>query len=250
MSETPTSSARVRAEASEAAQSAIRGEIESAILGRMTRAGGNIAQLARVRSFMSGVLGVVGTVNDIFDMGRAGFEAMTIQRRMLMRVSAAHGFGYWAFQNLNISNPLNPPNSFLVMQRELDRIDNRIANVTNNNSFSSDGGLTSADWNNIWRRGVLSSRNKMQNRLMQMAVPSSPLHRALEERLPNAVIHGQRREAIVYQYRVVIMCPRLGSPSIAAGAYFLSSLKGVQDQERAMNLRLYQRFPYNPRGVR
>lgn len=246
MSETRTGRRQVQATASSAAQGAIQSEIESVILGRMEVAGGNLARLARFRSLMTEALGIIGHVNDIIDMAMAGFEAMTTPRRMLRRVAASHGFGYWAFQHTNISSPLNPPNSFLMMHRERDRRDRNIARAVNNPNFSSDGGLTSADWNIIWRRGVQSTITGMQNRMAQMATRGL-LQPVLEQHLgPRVDIRRQSREAIVNQFRIVTMCPKLGSPSTAAGGFFLSSLKDATDLEKQMSLRLYRQFPYNP----
>ena len=192
-------------------------------------------------------MGVVSWVSDIIEMAQAGFHSMTAPRQKVMRVSAAHGFGYWVFQHTSIHNPINPPNSFLVMHRKRDQFDRGIAQRTNNPNFSTDGGLTSADWNIIWRQGVQGSTGGVQSQLMELA-RRGRLQPVLEELLgPHANVRGQSNEAIVNQYRVLVMCPKFGSPSAAAGSFFLSSLADVTSElERDMGLRLYRQFPYNP----
>ncbi len=226
--------------------SAIQGEIESVVLARMNSAGGNLAHLARFRSFFSEALGLYGTVTDIIDMAVAGYEAMTINSRMLMRVSAAHGFGYWIFQDrLRVTRPSNPPNSFLVMHRESDRRDQGIGSRTGNQDFSSDGGLTSADWNIIWQRGFRNSLQIMDNRARDMH-RSGVMQRSLQNRMSRAQVFQQSYAAIASQYRSVILAPKFISPAAAAGGYFLSSLHNASGIERDMNLRLYRQFPYNP----
>lgn len=246
MSELPSRSRQVQAEARQAALAAISSEVESIVLDRMVTAGGNIAQFARFRSALGEVLGVIGTVEDIYEMALAGYQAMTIPRRMLIRVAAAHAFGYWTFQHTGIPNPLNPPNSFLVMHRQSDQSDRHIGEVTGNPHFSSDGGLTAADWNTIWRRGVQNTVSGMQTRMMRLALQGR-LQTGLESRLgSNVAIRSQGDDATTNQYRVVMMCPSFGSPSAAAASFLHSSIKDAPALEREMNLRLYQRFPYNP----
>lgn len=165
----PSNIQQTREHAAGSVRSAIQGEIEALVLGRMESAGGRLAELARFRSFVGEVLGVYGTVTDIIDMAVAGYEAITIQRRMLMRVSAAHGFGYWIFKNPNIISPLNPPNSFLVLQRGLDQSDQSIGRRIGNSDFSTDGGLTANDWNSIWRMGVQETFRNLESGMRRMA---------------------------------------------------------------------------------
>lgn len=237
--------AQTRGHAASSARSAVQGEIETLVLERMEAAGGNLAELARFRSFVGEALGILGTVSDIVDMAVAGYEAMTTPTRMLCRVSAAHGFGYWVFQHLNISSPLNPPNSFLVMQRARDDSDRSIGRRIGNPNFSSDGGLTAADWNSNWRRGVRDSLRTVENTMANM-IRTGRMQRALQEALPGADAHGQSHEAMASQYRVVVLAQRFGSPAAAAGGFFLSSLEKASGMERLPNLRLYRQFPYNP----
>lgn len=242
-----TDGARVRAQAVSAGTSALQSEIESVVLARAADVGGNIAQVARYRAFMTEALGIYGTVSDIVDMAVAGYEAMTGPRRMLMRVSAAHQFGYWSHQHLNLHNPINPPNAFLVMHRERDAADQAIGETDDNTNFSSDGGLTSVDWNIAWRSGVQGCNRNLTAKMNNM-VRSGSLQRALQDRLgPNADIQRQSQAAMINQYCVLFMAPKFGSPAAAAGAFFLSSLQNATGLEKQMNLRLYRQFPYNPR---
>lgn len=246
--------AQAREQAAGSARSAVKSEIEALVLARMEAAGGNLAQVARFRSFMGEALGVFGTVTDIIDMAVAGYDAMTTPTRMMQRVSAAHGFGYWIFQHLGIPSPLNPPNSFLVMHRERDRSDQSVGRRIDNPDYSTDGGLTAADWNSNWRRGVQDSFRNLGTRMHNM-VRTGQIQRALQERLSrNAVhgqsyadVHGQSYEALSSQYRVLLLAPRFGSPAAAAGGFFLSSLRNAARMEKEANLRLYRQFPYNPR---
>ncbi|MFK7819254.1 MAG: hypothetical protein AB8G99_11080 [Planctomycetaceae bacterium] len=241
-----TDRARVTATSREALQSAVVSEIESAALGRMEAAGGRVAQLARFRSILGEALGIYGTVKDLIDMAMEGYNALTTQRRMVMRVSSAHGFGYWAFQHANISNPLNPPNSFLILHRKRDEEDRQIGESVGNPNFSSDGGLSSADWNMIWRRGVRNVTGRMQSQLLRMA-SRGHLQQVLADRFgPAANVHRQSHETIANQYKAVVISPRLGSPTAAAFTFFVASLDGAADLEKDMNMRLYQQFPYRP----
>ena len=249
MGREPTAAERVQSHIVDEARTKFFDEIRSVVLTRMTNSGGRIAEIARFRSFVGEALGVFGTVSDIIDMAIAGYEAMTVERRMLMRVSAAHGFGYWMFQHQNVHNPRNPPNEFLVMHRENDDSDTRIGEEIGNANFSTDGGLTSYDWNIIWQEGVRSSQSTLERQMRSM-MRNGSLQRALQERLTtSAGIHSQSYEQMANQYRFLILAPQLGSPAVAAGGFFLASLRGVNDLEKEMNLRLYRRFPYNPIGT-
>lgn len=239
--------AQMREHVAGSARSAIESEIEALVLARMESAGGNLAQLARFRSFMGEALGIFGTVTDIIDMAVAGYEAMTTERRMLMRVSAAHGFGYWMFKHTNITSPLNPPNSFLLFHRESDASDQDVGRRIGNLDYSTDSGITAAKWNIAWRRGVLDCFGTLETRMRRMAT-TGQLQRALQSRLGSrAVIYGQLHQDSVNQYRFLFLAPKLGSPAAAAGGFFLSSLQNVSPVEREANLSLYRQFPYNPR---
>lgn len=218
-------------------------EIEAIGLDRMQAAGGTLARLGRLRSLMSEALGIIGTVSDIIDMANAGYEAMTTPRRMIMRIAAAHGFGYWVFQESRVRNPRNPPNAFLIMHRDHDRADARIGQRIGNPDFSSDGGLTSYDWNIIWQTGVQQTIRQM-DRKMQTLVRTGRAEQRLNEALPGAQIHAQHHGAIPAQYRAVIMSRKFGRAEAAAGAHFLASLKGINEIEQQANLSLYRRFPY------
>ena len=103
--------------------------------------------MARIRAAYGELMGVIGWGQQIFDIAAVGYEAMTLGRRMTMRVSVAHGFGYWVFQDrLQIDQPSNPPDSFTVAHRESDRADREIGRRINDENFSRDRGLTSSDW--------------------------------------------------------------------------------------------------------
>ena len=245
MTEPESARNAVQTQARDAARGAFLSEVEALALGYAERRGGIAAGLARIRSGLSEVLGVLGTIDDIRQMAMAGFEAMTTERRITYRVAAAHGFGYWTFQHQNPPRPHNPPNALLVRARASDARDRRTARTIGNPNYSSDGGLTSADWNNIWRRGAINTINSTQDRLRSQ-VRRGVAERTLRERLGNqAQISGQSPQVIADQYRVVVICPQFANnPSFAAASFLGILLKGAPDLERDATLREYARFPY------
>lgn len=241
MGRSPVSTARHQA--ADALVSALQGEIESAGLEFAQRQGGVLAGLARVRGLYSSIMGIYGHGKNLYDMGVAGVEAMTTPRRMTMRVAAAHAFGYWVFQERGVHNPVNPPNPFLVMHRARDQNDTSVGVRIGREGYSTDGGLSSADWNIIWREGALG-KLRVLNENMSRMIRSGAAVSELQNRLPSARFSGQSQAQIASQYRAVVLAPRFRRPEVAAGGYFLASLAGVNETEQQSNVSLYRRFPY------
>lgn len=241
MGRSPVSMAR--GDAADRLSDALQGEIESVGLDIAQRQGGMLGGLARVRGLYTSIMGVYGHGTDLWDMGVAGYEAMTTPRRMTMRLAAAHAFGYWIFQERGAHNPVNPPNPFLVMHREQDQSDAAIGARIGRENYSTDGGLSAADWNIIWRRGALG-KLRVLNENMDGLIRSGVAASELREKLRGARISEQSPSQIAAQYRTLIMAQRFRSPRVAAGGYFLGSLAGVNEIEQQSNLSLYRRFPY------
>ena len=244
----PHNIARARSNAAGQIENAIKDEIEGLIMGRIEMTGGRLAQMARFRSFVGTVMGNLSRVTDILDMAFAGFHGMTTQRRNTTRVAAAHAYGYWVFQDRGLTNPINPPNSFLIMHRQQDRADAQIGQRTGNSSFSSDDGHSAYDWNSFWRSGVQGCLSDLEDR-MYYIFRSGELQSILQNRFgDNAQVHIQTYDQCINQYRTVFLAPGFGSPTLAAGAFLMASLKGEREMEIADALRLYQQFPYAPAG--
>ncbi len=230
-------------QSAQAIADALWAELEAVGLERMQQAGGVLAGLSRLRSLYGQAMGVYGTAKDLIEILDAMYEAMTTPRRMTMRVASAHAFAYWVFQERQVHNPMNPPNDFLVMHRNRDQEDAEIGQRTGNPDFSSDGGLTSYDWNIVWRQGVQQTLTKLDRRMAELH-RTGEAERALREALPGAEVHGQDMGHIASQYRPVIMARRFGRPEAAAKSHFVLSLKSASEVEQRSNISLYARFPY------
>lgn len=247
MTEPQSAAQAVRNQARDAVQGALVSEIESVILDRMGSAGGALAKIARIRSAFSEALGAYGMLVDIMRMAAAGYEAMTTERRMVARVASAHAFGYWVFQDRLRQVPGTPPHDFTMRNIANDTRDRRIARSTGNDNFSSDGGLTSADWTRIWRNAVQEMLSGLDQRVAGQA-RSGALANRMQSRFGSALrLNGQTPQQIAALYRAMVLCPSCGqSPETAAGGLLISMLEGKPRLEQEMNLRLYRQFPYAP----
>ncbi|MDJ0643359.1 MAG: hypothetical protein QNJ15_11115 [Erythrobacter sp.] len=247
MTEPQSAATAVRGQARDAMQAALVAEIESVVLDRMSDAGGVLAKVSRIRSAFGEVMGVVGQIQDIIAMAMAGYEAMTTERRMVRRTAAAHGFGYWAFQHQIRRQPLQPPANFTADNIASDAQDRSIGQRTGNSDFSSDGGLTAAEWNNIWRDAVRTTVTGLDTRL-RTQIARGRVQTRLQERFGSALrFDRQSPQAIATQYRTMVICAGFGhSPSAAAGGFLVTMLKGKPRVEIEPNLRLYRRYPYGP----
>jgi len=248
MSETDTARRAVTGEAADAMRGAILDEIQDVALDRMADAGGTIALVSRAASAVASTLSIFGDIKNIYDMAVAGYRAFTIPRRRVERVAAAHAFGYWVFQYPGMHPPTEMPLGFQRAMYESDAQDRDTGRRIGNANYSSDGGLSAADWQNIWSSSARNTISGLESELQEKA-RRGRLDAGLRDALGGrAQVTGQSASDIATQYRLVVIGGDFRrSPALAARAFLLGSLK-EEDSHLARDaiLRFYARYPYNP----
>jgi|GEM_PF-6600795 len=247
----PGSAARraVTGEAASAMRSAILDEIRDASFDRMADAGGTLALVSRAASTVASALSIYGEINNIYEMGVAGYRAFTIPRRRVERVAAAHAFGYWVFQYPGMRAPTGSPPGFQREMQDSDAEDREVARRIGNPNYSSDGGLSAAEWRNIWSSSARSTISGLESELQDKA-SRGQLTPGLREAMGGHEQHlaSQPATDIATQYRLMVIGGGFRrNPAIAARAFLLGSLK-EEDSHHARDaiLRFYARYPYSP----
>lgn len=238
----------VTGEAADAMRGAIFDEILDASFDRMADAGGTLALVSRAASSVASILSIYGEISNIYDMAVAGYRAFTIPRRSVERVAAAHAFGYWVFQNPGTHPPTEMPIGFQRAMYDSDAEDRDVGRRIGNPGYSSDGGLSAADWRNIWGSSARSTISGLESELQRKATRGQ-LDPGLRDAMDgHAMVSGQSPSVIAQQYRLIVIGGGFQrNAELAARSFLLGSLKQEDSHHaRSAIMRLYARYPYYP----
>lgn len=240
----------VTGQISDAMRSAVIDEIRDATLDHLGREDATrvMRLISRAASTVFSIVGLWDQLNDFYDMALAGYEAFTIPRRRVERVAAAHAFGWWVYQNPDTRPPKDMPLGFTREMRDSDASDREIARKIGNPNFSTDGGLSAAQWQNIWRTSAGRTITRLESELQEKASSGQLIPPLRDAMGGHGQVEGQSAEDIATQYRLIVIGGGFRrSPALAARSYLIGSLS-EEDSHHARDaiIRFWARYPYRP----
>jgi hypothetical protein len=212
-------------------QGAAVGAVDDYIISAMESAGGELATIARARIVVGRVLALWGLIESAWDMLIAGYAAMTVPRKQVARIAAAHAFGYWMFDYRIGSKPQPPQTLIETWQRE-----DNIGNYDR---------IRSSEFRQIWNRSVRTTIIELENNLANSQI--SVVRAELTRRLPGASVHDQSDSESRNLLKTILGSQEFNNnPRSAAAAFFLASIADDSRMENSVLIRMYRRWPYRP----